>query len=84
VPARAFETDLVVVEFDEQQDLQLGSWHRCQRAKMHLACSRLGVRDYTRKCGFSKVVIGLSGGVDSSLVAAIATAALGQKMCWAS
>jgi NAD+ synthase/NAD+ synthase (glutamine-hydrolysing) len=38
----------------------------------------LGVRDYTRKCGFSKAVIGLSGGVDSSLVAAIASEALGR------
>lgn len=37
----------------------------------------LGVRDYAHKCGFSKVVLGLSGGIDSSLVAAIATAALG-------
>jgi len=39
----------------------------------------LGVRDYARKCGFSKVVIGLSGGIDSALVAAIATAALGPE-----
>jgi len=37
----------------------------------------LGIRDYVRKNGFEKVVIGLSGGVDSSLVAAIATDALG-------
>ena len=37
----------------------------------------LGVRDYVRKNGFEKVVIGLSGGVDSSLVAAIAADALG-------
>lgn len=37
----------------------------------------LGVRDYVRKNGFQKVVIGLSGGVDSSLVAAIATDAVG-------
>jgi NAD+ synthase (glutamine-hydrolysing) len=37
----------------------------------------LGVRDYVRKNGFEKVVIGLSGGVDSSLVAAIATGAVG-------
>jgi NAD+ synthase (glutamine-hydrolysing) len=36
----------------------------------------LGVRDYVRKNGFEKVVIGLSGGVDSSLVAAIAADAL--------
>jgi NAD+ synthase (glutamine-hydrolysing) len=37
----------------------------------------LGMKDYVRKNGFEKVVIGLSGGVDSSLVAAIATDALG-------
>ncbi len=37
----------------------------------------LGVRDYVKKCGFSKVVIGLSGGIDSALVAAIAVDALG-------
>jgi NAD+ synthase (glutamine-hydrolysing) len=37
----------------------------------------LGVRDYVRKNGFQKVVIGLSGGVDSSLVAAIAADAVG-------
>jgi NAD+ synthase (glutamine-hydrolysing) len=39
----------------------------------------LGTRDYVRKNGFEKVVIGLSGGVDSSLVAAIATDALGAE-----
>jgi NAD+ synthase (glutamine-hydrolysing) len=37
----------------------------------------LGIKDYVRKNGFEKVVIGLSGGVDSSLVAVIATDALG-------
>jgi NAD+ synthase (glutamine-hydrolysing) len=37
----------------------------------------LGTRDYVRKNGFSEVVVGLSGGIDSSLVAAIATDALG-------
>ena len=37
----------------------------------------LGTRDYIRKNGFSKVVIGLSGGIDSALVAAVAVRALG-------
>jgi NAD+ synthase (glutamine-hydrolysing) len=39
----------------------------------------LGVRDYVRKCGFRKVTIGLSGGIDSALVAAIAVEALGAE-----
>ncbi len=39
----------------------------------------LGVKDYARKCGFSKVVVGLSGGIDSALVAAIAAEALGPE-----
>ncbi|HKZ72343.1 MAG TPA: NAD+ synthase [Nitrospirota bacterium] len=39
----------------------------------------LGTRDYVRKNGFKKVVIGLSGGIDSSLVAMIAVDALGKK-----
>jgi len=39
----------------------------------------LGTRDYLQKCGFSQAVIGLSGGVDSSLTAAIAVEALGAE-----
>lgn len=39
----------------------------------------LGLRDYVRKNGFREVVMGLSGGVDSSLVAALATMALGKS-----
>jgi NAD+ synthetase len=39
----------------------------------------LGTRDYVRKCGFSRAIIGLSGGIDSALVAAIAVEALGKE-----
>lgn len=39
----------------------------------------LGTRDYVRKCGFSKTVIALSGGIDSALVAAIGVEALGRE-----
>ncbi|RRA47211.1 NAD+ synthase [Acidipila sp. EB88] len=39
----------------------------------------MGVRDYIRKCGFRQVLIGLSGGIDSALVAAIAVQALGAE-----
>jgi NAD+ synthase (glutamine-hydrolysing) len=39
----------------------------------------LGTRDYVRKCGFKQVIIGLSGGIDSALTAAIAVDALGPE-----
>ncbi|PYX41415.1 MAG: NAD+ synthase [Acidobacteria bacterium] len=39
----------------------------------------LGTRDYVRKCGFQKVIVGLSGGIDSALTAAIATEAMGPE-----
>ncbi len=39
----------------------------------------LGTRDYVRKCGFQKALVGLSGGIDSALVAAIAVEALGAE-----
>ncbi len=43
------------------------------------AALRLGVRDYTRKNGFQRVVIGLSGGIDSALTACVAVDALGPE-----
>ncbi|WP_373525963.1 NAD+ synthase [Nostoc sp.] len=80
--ACGFDSDLVVVEFDEvQRDLQLGSIvpiYESEDEEIWQALV-LGVRDYARKCRFSKVVLGLSGGIDSAIVAAIATAALGQE-----
>jgi NAD+ synthetase len=42
----------------------------------------LGVRDYVAKCNFKSVVLGLSGGIDSALVAVIATRALGPENVW--
>jgi NAD+ synthase (glutamine-hydrolysing) len=39
----------------------------------------LGTADYVRKCGFTKVLLGLSGGIDSAVTAAIAAVALGPK-----
>ncbi len=42
----------------------------------------LGVRDYVGKCGFKSVVLGLSGGIDSALVAVIAAEALGPDRVW--
>lgn len=39
----------------------------------------LGLRDYVKKCGFQKVVLGLSGGIDSAVTACVARLALGAK-----
>ena len=85
--ASAFQTDLIVVEWNEsQQDLQeikaLGAEEiapiACEDEEIFSALV-LGVKDYAQKCGFSKATLGLSGGIDSSLVAAIAAAALGSE-----
>ena len=43
---------------------------------------QLGLTDYVRRNGFDRVVIGLSGGIDSALTAAIATDALGSEGVW--
>ncbi len=79
--ACGFETDLVIVEFDEvQRDLRQSTVvaeYESEDEEIWQALV-LGVRDYAQKCRFSQVVLGLSGGIDSSLVAAIATAALGK------
>jgi NAD+ synthase (glutamine-hydrolysing) len=80
--ARGFDTDLIVVEFDEaQRDFQLSTVAPVYESEDEEIWQALvlGVRDYARKCRFSKVVLGLSGGIDSAIVAAIATAALGKE-----
>jgi NAD+ synthase (glutamine-hydrolysing) len=80
--AAAFSPDLQLVEFSEaQKDLHAGviaPRPTALEAEMWEALV-LGVKDYARKCGFGKAVIGLSGGVDSALVSAIAAAALGPE-----
>jgi NAD+ synthase (glutamine-hydrolysing) len=77
---RSFDRDLIIVEFDEsKQDLKPGKIQPqpdCADAEVWQALV-LGVRDYLHKCGFQKVILGLSGGIDSALVAAIAAEALG-------
>src|ERR1039458_8806594 len=49
------------------------------REEQLFAALSLGIRDYVRKCGFKSVIVGLSGGIDSALVAAIAADALGAE-----
>lgn len=74
---RAFEEETVVV------DIAAGTGSVCPdpvepEAQVWHALV-MGTRDYARKCGFSDAVLGLSGGVDSALVAAVAAAALGAE-----
>jgi NAD+ synthase/NAD+ synthase (glutamine-hydrolysing) len=81
--AQSFAADLLLVDYDlETRDLvptaPIAPLPESEDAEIWLALV-LGVRDYARKCGFTKAVIGLSGGVDSALVAAIAAMALGAE-----
>lgn len=80
--AAAFETDLQTVTFDwATKDLRLGVVQpMLATADAEIwAALVLGVKDYAKKCGFKEAVIGLSGGVDSALVSAIAATALGPQ-----
>lgn len=75
--ARAFEEDLIMIDLDYGAgDLHVDNLGEADAIYRALV---LGTRDYTRKCGFSKAVVGLSGGVDSALVACIAAEALGPE-----
>lgn len=78
----AFETDLQIVEFDlKEKDLKLSEVKASPDSEDAEIWSALvlGVQDYARKCGFKQAVIGLSGGIDSALVSAIAAEALGPE-----
>ncbi len=75
--AHSFAEDLVV--FDTaggSGDLRAQPQDELEAAYRALVT---GTRDYVRKCGFSTVALGLSGGIDSALVACIATDALGPE-----
>ena len=74
--ARSFEEDLVVVDPFDAPAIAIVEEDEDAAAYRALV---LGTRDYVRKCGFAKVLVGLSGGIDSSLVAAIAKDALGAE-----
>ncbi len=72
-----FESELSVVDVDPEASTTAHiSAHKSRQAELYDALV-LGTRDYVRKNKFTDVVIGLSGGIDSSLVAAVAVDALG-------
>jgi len=74
---KSFEEDLIFFDSETLRgDMhpQLPSGEPCAYAALVM-----GTRDYVRKCGFQRAVIGLSGGIDSALTAAVAVEALGKE-----
>lgn len=75
--ARDFEEDIVVFDTETQE----GEIHPITEtnAESVLKALIMGTRDYVRKCGFAKAVVGLSGGIDSALTVCISVQALGKE-----
>ena len=72
-----FEEDMVCFDTETQKgDLREIAGGTTESVLKALA---MGTRDYVQKCGFEKVVVGLSGGIDSSLTVCIAVQALGKE-----
>ncbi len=74
--AKSFEEDLVIVDPFTAPAIPAPGDDDHEAAYRALV---LGTRDYVRKCGFQRVLVGLSGGIDSALVAAIAADAMGPE-----
>ena len=74
---KSFEEDLIYFDSDQLTG-ELHEQLQGEEASAYAALV-LGTRDYVRKCGFQQVIIGLSGGIDSALTAAIAVEALGPE-----
>lgn len=75
-----FEEDLIVFDLDRSEPDRL-NLHAVTGSDTEsiLKALIMGTRDYVTKCGFKKVVVGLSGGIDSALTTYIATMALGKQ-----
>jgi len=74
---KAFQEDLITVDMDTMSGT-IAEDDSIPEAEIWKALV-LGTRDYVHKCGFKEVLLGLSGGVDSALTAAIASEALGPE-----
>jgi NAD+ synthetase len=62
-----------------QRDVPANGFNFPAREELLFSALSLGIRDYVRKCGFKSVILGLSGGIDSALIAVIAADALGAE-----
>jgi len=77
--AQSFEEDLLVFDTDGKTEDAGPQSAQADETEAIFEALVLGTRDYCHKCGFERAVIGLSGGIDSSLVAVIAAHALGPQ-----
>ncbi|UCD38634.1 MAG: NAD(+) synthase, partial [Fidelibacterota bacterium] len=75
----AFDEDLLHIPFPIEIDAGKPSDAKLSREAELAGAITLGIRDYFRKTGHTEAVVGLSGGVDSSVVAALAVHALGSQ-----
>ena len=77
--AKQFQTDLVVVEIENKNTIKSVSEPNPTQVDLEQVWNALvlGVRDYVQKNSFKSVVLGLSGGIDSAVCAAIAVDAIG-------
>ena len=76
---KQFEEDLIIIDIDPPQaPCELPTPNRVAEQEIFDALV-LGVKDYFRKTGFGHAYVGLSGGIDSSLVVVISAAALGKE-----
>jgi NAD+ synthetase len=75
----AFIEDLVLVDLEGRAPAPPQPSSPLESAAALHDALALGLRDYTRKCGFKSVVLGLSGGIDSAVTACLAVAALGRE-----
>ena len=74
--ANSFKQEILIVNIKSSEKVYVKDV--CQEENIYSALC-LGVKDYFKKTGHNEAVIGLSGGIDSALVASIATDALGSK-----
>ena len=74
----AFREDLKLVDPDDWQRKIAPTFVQSEMSDIHDALV-LGLKDYVLKCGFKRVLVGLSGGIDSAVTAAVAQAALGAE-----
>jgi NAD+ synthase (glutamine-hydrolysing) len=77
---KGFAEEIFIAELGEsgKRKTENGNNLPAREAQIFSALS-LGIRDYVRKCGFKSVILGLSGGIDSALVAVLAADALGAE-----